>query len=62
MVYYTKNVFTGKICKGKAESFKDVSLSYGDRLYNPYNGISVIGWNNYKNSMRKSYREKFSKK
>ena len=37
MNYWIKNVFSGKIFKGKAEKWSDVSISdYGDRLYNPY--------------------------
>ena len=54
MVYWTKNVFSGSIFKGKANSFKDVSLSYGDRLYNPYTRTTVIGWNKYKDSLLRS--------
>ena len=29
MTYYTKDLYTGKVYKGKAETWRDVSLSYG---------------------------------
>lgn len=60
MTYWTKNLFTGKVYKGKANSFKDVSLSYGDVLYNPYNKQTVVGWNNYKKNMANSYNKRTS--
>ena len=60
MTYYTISK-DGKICKGKAKSFRDVSLQYGDRLYNPYSKQPIVGWNNYKMSMRRSYEKRFGK-
>ena len=59
MNYWIKNVFSGKIFKGKAEKWSDVSISdYGDRLYNPYTKQTVIGWNNYKKSLERSQNPK----
>ena len=62
MKYWTKNVFTGKICTGKAERWSDVSIQYGDRLYNPYTKTTVIGWSDYKLSLSKSQSKKYNKK
>ena len=62
MTYWTKNMITGKIYKGKANKWSEVSWEYGMRLYNPYTGKTVIGWNNYKESLRKSYNQRFGKK
>lgn len=56
MTFWTKNIFTGSIGKGKANSFDEVrfSMSYGDRLYNPYTKTTVIGWNKYQESLLRS--------
>ena len=61
MTIWLKNRFTGKVYKGKANSWSDVehSLSYGDVLYNPYTGRTVYGWNNYKQDLSRSQRNKF---
>ena len=61
MTYYTISP-DGKIYKGKANNWNDVSLNYGDRLYNPYTKQTVVGWNFYKWSMKKSYDERFGSK
>ena len=61
MNYWTKNSFTGEISKGKADKFSDVSLQYGDRLYNPYTKTTVIGWNKYKESLSRSQSSKLPK-
>ena len=62
MTYYTKDLSTGKIYKGKAETWRDVSLSYGEVLYNPYFKQTVVGGNKYKKSMSDSYNRRFGKR
>ena len=62
MTYYTKDLYTGKVYKGKAETWREVSLSYGEILYNPYSGRTVVGWNNYKKSMSDNYNKRFGKR
>ena len=62
MTYYTKDLSTGKIYKGKAETWRDVSLSYGEVLYNPYSKQTVVGRNKYKKSMSDSYNRRFGKR
>ena len=60
MTYWTKNIYTGQVYKGKASSWKEVSATWfdGDRLYNPYSGETVWGWNAYKESMRRSWEKR----
>lgn len=61
MTYWTKNVFTGQIFKGKANSFREVSffMDYGDVLYNPYTKTTIVGWNRYKESLSRSQKKHY---
>ena len=64
MNYYIKTR-EGKILKGKNSSGKweEVyrGMSIGDRLYNPYTGKTVIGWNLYKQQMIAGQSKRFKK-
>ena len=51
----------GKIYKGKANTWNEVSIGYGDKLYNPYTRSTVIGWNRYKQIMAQSQNTKYGK-
>ena len=64
MKYFVKNIVTGKIYTGKAEKWQDVSIRWydGERLYNPYSGQTVWGWNDYKKSMKDSWDKRNSKR
>ena len=61
MKYWTISRF-GEIHVGKADSWRQVSLSYGDRLYNPYTKRPVIGWNEYKRQIAKGQKENLFKR
>lgn len=64
MIYYVKSWQTGQIYKGKfveGGKQKFPSLTYGDVLYNPYTKETIWGWNNYKKSMRESYKKRFGR-
>lgn len=63
MKYYVKNINTGKVFAGKADKWQDVSCRWydGERLYNPYSGETVWGWNDYKKSMKNSWEKRKSR-
>lgn len=60
MKYWTISRF-GEIHVGKADSWRQVSLGYGDRLYNPYTKRAVIGWNEYKRQIAEGQKKNLPK-
>lgn len=60
MKYWVKDLNTGKVYVGKANSWNDVSCAWyrGERLYNPYAKQTVYGWNDYKKSLRDSWNRR----
>ena len=53
----------GKILKGKADSWREVwfGMPFGSKLFNPYTGRTVIGWNKYKAEMSTGQKQKYGK-
>ncbi len=62
MKYWVKNERTGEIYTGKAERYNPLMIPFGFKLYNPYNKKTVVGWNNYKANMQRSYNDRFKKR
>ena len=57
MTYYIQTR-DGKVLKGKGENWNQVyrGMPIGSKLFNPYTGRTVIGWNLYKAQMARAQK------
>ena len=65
MTYWIKKR-DGRVFKGKSysQNWNEVwrSMSYGDKLYNPYTQKCVIGWNEYRRQLSSAQQKIYKNK